>query len=197
MTYSDKLSPPQGKFNERTIYHEYMAVDPLTGRTHANPVQAFAISYLCKRWNETKSAVFMEDAIIYAESQNLPILPKLRREVAKAFISRRGKKTSKAAREGYKGMGLRIMANLVVLGISVSRAAEVAALTLLNNFGYRITASTLEKQYPKRYRNGSPSEEDLLKDYYKKSPNKDFDSQWLELERNAPPIPSDLKGERR
>jgi len=182
----------------RAIYKAYMAVNPQTGRTYADPIQASILSHLVKKWQETHTNSYMDDAISYCEAMDLPILNQLRKHLATVADIRRGKKLSKAQREGIKNEAFRMICNLIVYAdATLSEAAGKAAAYVSSNMGYKLKASSLEKEYPTIWRTGKPSAEDLMRSHKDECPDQSVIDGWVENRRCLPEPSFEVRGNRR
>jgi hypothetical protein len=175
------------------VYFDYTHVNPSTGHIYARPDQAMALSYFVTRWRETRKFRFMLDAIEYCELNNLQILPVLRKHMADAARAERKDGPTKAMSESLKEEAFRVMANLIIHGASLAEAAGKVAAAAEG----RWKASTLETDYPKVWRSGTPSTEDSLREYYQDDPNPEFSKMWQQIRIELREPTDDERGERR
>jgi hypothetical protein len=180
----------------REVKREYCAVNPVSGRAFADPVQAATIANLLQRWIETHTTAYLDDAVIYCEDNALPILPVLSREIARAARHRRGGKPSKGEREGIKDGAFRVMANLILAGATDREAAGKAAVWSQGT-PHPMKASSLEKEYSLTWRRGDPSLEDELRTFAEDHPDPETDAAWRELRRVMREPTDEERGERR
>lgn len=187
------------------ILRAYRAVNPETGRTYSTVEAAYGIANLVERWINTNDPSFMDSAIRYCEQEDLPILPLLRFQLAAAAVKRgdgkllrseRGK-LLRSEREGIKGEAFRGIANLVISGQTLTRAAEIVTVWMRDFSPYRMKASSLEREYLQVWRSGNWSLEDELRKFIRECPNSDIEKQWQEIARKTRAPEDDEKGERR
>ena len=165
---------------------------------HAGSVEKRTLANLVKRWIETGTASFMDDAVEYCELKDLPVTSVLRRHLSEAAYKRRGNKPSKAMREGMQDNAMRTIANLIYIGAPLKEAAGKAAHWLNGQaLGYTLKASSLEKEYTAKYRTGDPSIEGTMHASWRESPNNEFDMDWRRLRESLPEPDDDELGNRR
>ena len=182
----------------REVYRAYMAVNPETGNTFATPTQAHALANLVKRWTETHTPAFMDDAIEYCDWKGLPALAPLRRCLADAARQRRGNQLSKAMREGIKDEAFRVMANLIIRGSTFPEASGKAAKWInAQDSRYKVKASSLEKDYVKAYRRGAEAIEAAMREFNCENPDTGIDEAWRRIRDALPEPDDDERGERR
>jgi len=182
----------------REIVDAYGLVGPHTGTCWSGPIQTRALAGLVIRWIEGRESAALDDALEYCYIRGLPVLPALLRHVVDAVRQRRSKAKSPlspAMRYGIKDEAFRGIANLVCVGVTFDRACEVSAV-LSAQTGHPFKASTLHKDYPKVWKNGKPSLEDLLRAERQRLPNPAQDEAWREIEKRTPAPTQEQKGER-
>jgi hypothetical protein len=162
----------------------------------ADPMQTATLCGLVLSWLETFDAGFMDAALIYCDFHDLPILPELRKYMADAASYRNKGKSFRANREGIKTHALRAIANLHIRGVTVERAAEVSAVWS-SGTEHPLKASSLEREYSKVWRKGTPTKEDKLRQFRNEFPDPQTDAKWLKLLETLPPPTPEQKGERR
>ena len=178
------------------IFAAYATQGPKPGTSWASAVQVAALKNFVRRWIETHDTSFMDLALQYCHEQALPILPALLKHLVDASKTRTDKRTPRAIREGVKGKAFEIIANLVILGGTLTRASGIAAIwTQETPHPHR--ASTLESQYVKVWRSGNPSSETILRNEWKKFPEPEFEAEWKRLLKVTREPTQDEKGDRR
>ncbi len=164
----------------------------------ASPIQKRTLAGLVQRWIETGTPSYLDDALIYCEINNLPVTSELRKHLASGASARIGGKTTKALREGYKDKAFLLMVNLIFHGASLREASGKAAVWISSqNLGYTVKASSLEKDYPLKYRQGQPSLEEEFHNEWRTNPQPEYDAGWERIRKELPEPSDEERGERR
>ena len=178
------------------IFTAYATQGPEPGTRWASPVQVATLRNLVMRWLESRDTTFMDLALQYCHEKNLPILPALLQHIVDASKTRTEKRTPRAIREGVKSKAFEIIANLVILGATLERAAEIAAMWTQDS-PHPQKASTLEKQYVSEWRSDNPSRETILRNEWAQFPEPEFQAHWQKALIDAEIPTQDVKGNRR
>ena len=180
---------------------QYLAENPATGRTFTERHIAYAIADQVVRWWETKDRAFLDYAVQICEQLDLPVLPVLRSALAQAAFAARQGKTSRPEREMYKHKAMRMVANLVIRGETLTSACEGVSAKMAAEIEYFLKASSLEKEYVRVWRRKNqlePSLEDELKEFNEKNPVQSFEEDWASMRKDLPKNSSQaVKGTRR
>ncbi|MBF9060318.1 hypothetical protein HKCCSP123_14125 [Rhodobacterales bacterium HKCCSP123] len=180
--------------NVKNAYCPYGATDEQLRSALAS---AHTLAHLVSRWLETEDTTFIDDAIEVCYVHGLPIKHPLLEQVVAAARHRNRADTkllSRADREAIKREAFRLVANLkVVLGLSLSRASEIAAVWS-SGTNHPLKASTIEKEYP---RVGADPLEELLSERWQDHPDDEVYQEWQAFVDAVRPPRSHEKGERR
>jgi hypothetical protein len=172
---------------------DYKQKGPEPGVCWVDAVQFFAIYELTIRWLETRDPAFMDHALIYCHSHNLPVMPCLMAHVVDAVKLRQTWEKAqipRPQRETIKGKAFQMMANLLARGIKKPHASEIAAIWTFDVAGRGIKASTLEKEYNKTHWPKFESELRAVSDA-------DNNARWLAFAKSARPITAEERGKAR
>jgi hypothetical protein len=164
------------------VHKAYMSINPQTGRSYVQLNDAAAIATWVLRWKETSNESFLDVALQYCDSKDVPILNELRLYLAEAARLRNPPESSTANKEGHKDHALLLMVQLVFVEATLSEAAGKAS-AWMSDMGKPMKASTLEKQYTASMRSGNSPREKVFFDHWLAYPDAEFHRNLVEMRR--------------
>lgn len=161
-----------------------------------------SIALFARQWVETSNPHYIDAAFLACRNAGIsptPTLLQLMEEVATIRFCQleRGGTGKRIRDESIHAEALRIVCFLHLAGLSVEMAASKAARYVADQrLGKVYKASTLERDYSKEFRRGSPSLEEAMRSALERA-TEETRRTWAHLAADLPEADDELKGNRR